>query len=599
MTATGIAARLSVVVPCHNRAAYLNTFLRSLTWSSVLPTDFEVVVVDDGSTDRVGAVIEAWCSRGFDVRLVDVQRRGGPRNNAVARNIGLRAARHPIVLQTDPDIVFVSDVLAAAREQAAPRRFLSPGGYFPLTESATQALMSGGAEPSCDPADYLAAARGRPDQVRSPDGVGGLHGAFVCLREDLIEAGGYDESFVYWGWEDRELIVTLIDRGFERRYMPGTAVVHLWHPPARGDVPRDALAREGRLSRAAWDVQLQRVSAEYPRSRRPRPVRTTDVKDRPRELGPDAYEDWQTPDTRDAHRAARQLAAAGHRDLARQRRPLIHQLFFDAQVLEARQLRLSGHVAVARDLLRETLERPWERAPRSGHPVVAPCSAGDGLDLYDGVNEAFEELAACEQQLGCSAEWEAVCRTLAARQGGAIVAAAVRARRALEHGDLETARREAPALRHGDWTAPRRALAIEIALLCGDAEGALDIAEAAGGAIGEGNYFERLRLVEYLRLIKRLAPWLPTSRRSADLLSSEASEDETEFTYSAAMRSRRESLNLAACLLAGRFNKGGGASDSRVRRDGQELEDRAWESVSRMACSRTVSSLGSRPSTVP
>jgi GT2 family glycosyltransferase len=591
MAETGHHARLSLVVPCHNRAAYLDVFLRSLTWSTVPFTDFEVIVVDDGSTDSVSDVVAAWCHAGLDVRLIELRRHGGPRNNAVARNAGLRAARHPIVLQTDPDIVFVSDVLATAREQAAPGRFLSPGGYLPLTESATLALMRGARGPSRDPEEYRAAARGRPDQVRSPDGVGGLHGAFVCLRDDLIAAGGYDESFTYWGWEDRELIVTLSDRGLERRYMPRTAVVHLWHPPARGDVPRDVLASEGRVSRAAWDVQLQRVSAEHPRRRRPQPARATAVRDRPCELGPDAYEDWVTPDARDAHHAARSLAVAGHLDLARRRRPLIYQLFFDAQVLEARQLRLSGHVAVARLLLRRTLERPWEK------PFADPSVADVGLELYDGVLEALEELAACEEQLGRRADWDAVCDMLAARQGGAVVAAAVRARWALRRADLEAATRELPALRLGGWTAARLALAIEIALLSGDAATALDIADSTSNGSGcEGNYFEQLRLIEYLHFIARLAPSLPASRVWTWLGSSDASGDETEFVYSAAVRSMREGLHLAACLLAERFNAGRGVSEWRVRGEARDLERAMRAQVSRMANAGTIGWLGYRSS---
>jgi hypothetical protein len=318
------------------------------------------------------------------------------------------------------------------------------------------------------------------------------------------------------------------------------------------------------------------------------------LEDRPREFGPDAYADWVTADTRHVHHAARSLAAAGHLDLARQRRPLIYQLFFDAQVLEARQLRLNGHVALARSLLRETLERPWEGTLPPG-PSVASRWAGDGLELYDGVNEALEELASCEDRLGCRADWRAVCAMLAARQGGAVVASAVRARWAVEHGDLEAARQELPAMRLGGWTATRLALALEIALLSGDAATAFDIAETAAQEPGcGGHYFEQLRLVEYLRFIARLAPSLPASRRWRDLLSSEALNDETEFVYSAAMRSRREGLHLAAYLLARRFNAGGAATECRLRREAGELERAMRERLTRMADPRTIGSLGHR-----
>ena len=90
--------------------------------------------------------------------------------------------------------------------------------------------------------------------------------------QDLLAVGGYDQTFRYWGWEDRELIVTLtLDRGLVRRRLTQTPVVHLWHPLQRGDDARRTSDREGRLSQMGWDIQMQRAAAEYPRSQRPRP----------------------------------------------------------------------------------------------------------------------------------------------------------------------------------------------------------------------------------------------------------------------------------------------------------------------------------------
>ena len=211
--ASARAPRVSVVVPCYNRAAYLAVLLRSLTWSVVPPEEFEVVVVDDGSVDHVELVVAGWRRRGLDVRLCRIREHGAPRNNARARNVGTHEARYPLIVQTDPDIVFASDVLRVVGDTVAPGLFASPAHYYPLTREATLAVALGASGPSPEADAYLAHARGRPDQTRSPDGVGGLHGAFACRRDDLLAAGGYDESFEHWGWEDRELLVTLADAG--------------------------------------------------------------------------------------------------------------------------------------------------------------------------------------------------------------------------------------------------------------------------------------------------------------------------------------------------------------------------------------------------
>ena len=62
-----------MVVPCYNRAAYLQVFLHSLTWSTVAPSDYEVIVVNDGGTDHVDLVVQSWQRRGLDIRLFHLQ----------------------------------------------------------------------------------------------------------------------------------------------------------------------------------------------------------------------------------------------------------------------------------------------------------------------------------------------------------------------------------------------------------------------------------------------------------------------------------------------------------------------------------------------
>ena len=186
--------RISIVVPCYNRAAYLNVLLQSLNWSVVPTSEFEVIVVNDGGVDHVELTAKAWRRRGLDVQVLQLRAGGGPRNNAIARNAGVCKARYPIVLQTDPDIVFVSDVLHHIRETLEPGTFCSCSAYYPLTREATLELAFGAGGPQSCAAAYLERAIGRPNQVLSPDGVGGLHGAFACETHDLQRVGGYDES---------------------------------------------------------------------------------------------------------------------------------------------------------------------------------------------------------------------------------------------------------------------------------------------------------------------------------------------------------------------------------------------------------------------
>ncbi len=369
--------RISLVVPSYNRAPYLNVLLRSLTWSAVPPEDFEVVVVNDGGGDDLPGVVDTWRRAGLHVRLVTLRSAGTPRNNARARNAGLAVARYPIVIQTDPDIVFVSDVLAAVRAAVDDRSFCSCAGYYPLTREATEALVFRPGAPPVTAAGLRHAADGRPNQVHSPDGVGGLHGALACATQLLRDLGGYDESFEYWGWEDRELLVTAAARGLKRRFLPDTMVTHLWHPPLRGALGRDELAATRQVSRAAWDVQMQRVAAEYPRHDRPRPQPRQDA---PAAVAPvpfdtAAFARWRSDGDDESFGRALDLLEDGAVDDARLKLPRPFQMCFDALNGEADVLRAAGHVQLARDLLCYALRRPWERVADACSPFepVASC----------------------------------------------------------------------------------------------------------------------------------------------------------------------------------------------------------------------------------
>lgn len=108
---------VSVVVPCHNSAAYLRETVESAV-AQTLP-DLEIVLVDDGSTDGTrGIAAELARSATRPVRLV-LQERGGV---AAARNRGILEARGRYVLPLDADDLIDARMLeeAAAMLDADP-----------------------------------------------------------------------------------------------------------------------------------------------------------------------------------------------------------------------------------------------------------------------------------------------------------------------------------------------------------------------------------------------------------------------------------------------------------------------------------------------
>jgi glycosyltransferase involved in cell wall biosynthesis len=112
---------LSVVVPVYNGGAQLGRCLDALLASDF--RDFEIVVVDDGSTDGSAAASRA---RGVEVFKFDS--RQGP---AAARNRGSAQARGSIILFVDADVVVRVDTLSrvAAHFRMSPNLATVFGSY--------------------------------------------------------------------------------------------------------------------------------------------------------------------------------------------------------------------------------------------------------------------------------------------------------------------------------------------------------------------------------------------------------------------------------------------------------------------------------------
>lgn len=98
--AASAGPRFSVVTAVYNVARYLEDFIASIEAQTFPHDRFEVVAVDDGSTDESHAILEAWAARSA-VRVTVLTKENG--GQSTARNLGLEHARGEWITFTDPD----------------------------------------------------------------------------------------------------------------------------------------------------------------------------------------------------------------------------------------------------------------------------------------------------------------------------------------------------------------------------------------------------------------------------------------------------------------------------------------------------------------
>ena len=570
-----------MIVPCYNRACHLDRLLESLGWSTVPHDQYEVIVCDDGGADETEQTTDEWRRRGVDVRYHRVRQASSPRNNAAARNVGLALARYPIVLNTDSDSVFVSDVLDVMQRVLSGDEFCSCGSYRTLTRDATRELDAICRDRLLSKDDYLQRVAGRSNQVRSPDEVHALHGAFVCWRDHLIEIGGYDERFTEWGWEDLDILTRLErGRGLRRRFVEEAAVVHLWHRPLRSDHRRDELAARGEISTRALQIQLQRLRARHLESVRSDDGPCWSIRAHPDDLifTPALYGQLRSEGASDASALSRRL--------------------FQAQVAEAAGLRSAGFPDLARRFLLFTSSLPWERA--LGDDVwqahVPAVLASDLVRRTEALHPAISEVVAlvaeCELDLAETDRAERVLETLVTLPAGRARAALVRARRLVlageERGVLAARDIVEGALKaSGKPGAPRHharewlratgtsqqvrvalaALGVELALLTGDDDRARGLAiTVLQTAKARLDTFDETLFHAYVEHFRRAdAGVVPASLRVGH---DRWSAERGEHLYSVAIRATRAGLHHAAVVLLERFLSGATPADSRLLRDG-------------------------------
>ncbi len=90
--------RLSVLMPLYNGERFLLEALESILSQSF--TNFELLIVDDGSSDRSASIVRSFCARDKRIRGFFLRKNVGI---ATAMNIGLREVRAPLVARMDCD----------------------------------------------------------------------------------------------------------------------------------------------------------------------------------------------------------------------------------------------------------------------------------------------------------------------------------------------------------------------------------------------------------------------------------------------------------------------------------------------------------------
>jgi glycosyltransferase involved in cell wall biosynthesis len=198
---------ISVIVPAYNAERTLGACLCALNQQTIPHDQYEVIVVDDASTDGTVAVAKQAGAK------VTQQVHSGP---AAARNLGVREARGEIVLFTDADCEPLSDWIDQMLIPFADPRVVGVKGAYRSRQREPLARLV-----QTEFEDKYARMR----QRETIDFVDTYSAAY--RREVFLQLGGFNETFSTASVEDVELSFRLAERGARLVFAPQAQVWHI------------------------------------------------------------------------------------------------------------------------------------------------------------------------------------------------------------------------------------------------------------------------------------------------------------------------------------------------------------------------------------
>ncbi|MBM2827341.1 MAG: glycosyl transferase family 2 [Dehalococcoidia bacterium] len=208
---SGLEARLraSIIIPAYNAQGTIGDCLRAVLHQSLPQSSYEVIVVDDGSTDGTATI-----TRQFDVKLVQ-QRNQGP---AIARNTGAAIAQGDILLFTDADCAPAYDWLEKMLAPFESGEVVGAKGTYRTHQRELVARLV--------QIEYEEKYQ-RMARERYIDFIDTYSAAYS--REVFQASGGFDPSFPVPSAEDQELAIRIAEAGNKMVFAP-QAVVYHFHP---------------------------------------------------------------------------------------------------------------------------------------------------------------------------------------------------------------------------------------------------------------------------------------------------------------------------------------------------------------------------------
>ena len=202
--------KYSVIVPAYNAMNTLEACLKSLNQQSTNNEEYEVIIVDDCSTDRTSDIAKQFPIRYFR------QQNQGP---ATARNKGAQEAKGEIILFTDSDCMPQNNWIEEMVKPFDDPKVMAVKGVYKTNQKALTARFA------------QIEFEERFEMLKKVESIDMVDTYSAGYRKSIfLSLGGFDPSFPVANNEDTELSYKMSQAGHKMVFNPNAIVYHLNHP---------------------------------------------------------------------------------------------------------------------------------------------------------------------------------------------------------------------------------------------------------------------------------------------------------------------------------------------------------------------------------
>ena len=225
---------VSIVIPTYNRKPILKKCLKALE-SQILDeniSNYEVIVVDDGSTDGT----TSWIRNNNEVLshvVLYEQEHGGP---ALGRNLGVMKSKYEIIIFIDSDLIVLEDFIACHVNKL----------LFSWNKNNNKCFTYGSVINTSNFTNPESEIFKLTDFSFAYFATGNV----AISKELLLKVGLFDTSFSLYGWEDLELGERLKKIGTKLIKCPEAVGFH-WHPAFDCEQIESLISQEKERARMA------------------------------------------------------------------------------------------------------------------------------------------------------------------------------------------------------------------------------------------------------------------------------------------------------------------------------------------------------------